>query len=294
MSDADQTFVVYSGERQVVGGGGNDLLDFGSPQGRASSYYSSATGFGGTIVMNDPATGQSWTLDWTNIENFQGGPGADQIWAHGRTTFIGGGGGDDLLYGAMDTPNAITMFGGEGNDTVSGAEMGDTINGNQGDDVVHGWDRDDWLYGGKDNDVLYGDDGSDHANGNLGDDTVDGGAGADTLYGGQGNDVLIGGAGADFLFGNLGSDTLTGGDGADVFVVALNAYTAPFDGAPDVITDFNLSEGDRIRIEGDVSWRTEQSGADARLILSYGSDETYATIVVLKNVSLPAGEGWLI
>ncbi|PMP02577.1 hypothetical protein BCS95_10500 [Vibrio breoganii] len=61
------------------------------------------------------------------------------------------------------------------------------------------------------------------------------------LTGTSGDDELIGGDGADTLIGGLGSDILTGGLGGDLFV-----WTDVDDGAQDVITDFNLIEGDSI------------------------------------------------
>lgn len=71
--------------------------------------------------------------------------------------------------------------------------------------------------------------------------TADGGAGNDYITGWSGPDVLLGGAGDDFLWGKAGNDTLTGGTGADKFqVVTLNGV--------DVVTDFNISEGDHLYI----------------------------------------------
>ena len=75
------------------------------------------------------------------------------------------------------------------------------------------------------------------------------GAGADTLLGLEGSDQLLGGAGNDLLTGGPGADTLTGDIGADRFI-----FNQPGDFAsgstPDVITDFNHSEGDRIDLSG--------------------------------------------
>ncbi len=67
-------------------------------------------------------------------------------------------------------------------------------------------------------------------------DTLDGTDGVDFLSGRGGRDVLTGGDGGDFLNGGRGRDILTGGEGADWFVF----------GRRDVITDFNIEEGDTI------------------------------------------------
>lgn len=68
-----------------------------------------------------------------------------------------------------------------------------------------------------------------------------------TSNSGNGDDILRGGAGNDQLYGGGGNDTLTGGSGADRFYFSMYGVdnTARHDGA-DVITDFNVADGDRI------------------------------------------------
>ena len=55
-----------------------------------------------------------------------------------------------------------------------------------------------------------------------------------------GNETVIGGSGSDTIYGKDGDDTLTGGSGSDTFVFKDG------DTGSDTITDFNLSEGDKI------------------------------------------------
>jgi Tol biopolymer transport system component len=76
------------------------------------------------------------------------------------------------------------------------------------------------------------------------DDSISGGLGEDTLYGGAGNDTLNGGMGDDVLFAGAGQDILRGGLGADTFVFASVSESPA--SAPDLITDFNHGQGDRI------------------------------------------------
>jgi Ca2+-binding RTX toxin-like protein len=86
---------------------------------------------------------------------------------------------------------------------------------------------------------VSGGDGNDDLEGGQGADTLVGGGGRDELLGGGGDDSLDGGDGDDTLEGGRGGDTLTGGLGADRFVLR--------DGiGNDVITDFDLGEGDEI------------------------------------------------
>jgi len=71
--------------------------------------------------------------------------------------------------------------------------------------------------------------------------SADGGAGNDRLIGGGSGDHLLGGAGDDFLFGKGGNDVMTGGSGADQFEVITG-------NGDDVITDFNVADGDSLYI----------------------------------------------
>ncbi len=93
----------------------------------------------------------------------------------------------------------------------------------------------DILRGGDGNDLIRGLAGADRLYGNGGDDTIDGGSGNDLIYGNAGNDRIIGGAGAD---------TLTGGSGADLFIFRTLAERG------DKITDFSVSQGDKIQLTG--------------------------------------------
>uniref|UniRef100_UPI0004889AF2 type I secretion C-terminal target domain-containing protein n=1 Tax=Desulfovibrio cuneatus TaxID=159728 RepID=UPI0004889AF2 len=119
------------------------------------------------------------------------------------------------LHGTVD--NLSTLVLGDGNDTLSiqGDFTGQATMG-AGNDYV----------------VLHG-----SAHGGI----VDGGAGNDTLIGDAGNNILVGGS---------GHDVLTGGTGADTFVwKAGDAGTADAP-ATDVVTDFNIDEGDKLDLSG--------------------------------------------
>ncbi|HHY0340063.1 TPA: Ig-like domain-containing protein, partial [Vibrio cholerae] len=66
--------------------------------------------------------------------------------------------------------------------------------------------------------------------------------GNDILNGGEGNDILYGQGGNDILIGGLGDDILTGGSDEDLFKWVVG----DLDGSTDRITDFHLSEKDKI------------------------------------------------
>jgi Ca2+-binding RTX toxin-like protein len=274
---SDDILVVTEGQRALDGGDGFDILDFGAFQARMGSTFNRMDESGGTAQLADPASGQAWSLDFVNVEGFQGSPYADLILGNARTTYISGGDGDDTLAAqVMDTSLPISLFGGAGADSLAGGEADDVLQGNAGEDVAHGWAGRDWLYGGQDGDALFGDDGDDHINGNLGADTVQGGAGADTVLGGQGDDSVAGGAGDDFLSGDKGADTLSGGAGADVFALAAG-------GGRDVVVDYSAAEGDVVTLapESGAAYAAYQDGADA--VIAYGGAS-----LVLVGVQLAA------
>jgi Ca2+-binding RTX toxin-like protein len=183
---------------------------------------------------------------------------------------LSGTAGDDTLIGTAgaDTINGHDgrnyLRGGDGDDSIAGGSGFDDLNGNMGNDTAHGGAGDDWVVGGRDNDSLTGDGGSDLVYGNLGNDTIDGGDGADIVRGGQGDDVVIGGAGDDFLSGDLGNDTMTGGAGADVFHTFANAGV-------DRVTDFHLSDGDRVMLDPGTIYTVAQVGADTVINMTGGA-----------------------
>ncbi|MEB3257294.1 MAG: calcium-binding protein, partial [Cyanobacteriota bacterium] len=74
-----------------------------------------------------------------------------------------------------------------------------------------------------------------------------GNASNNVLSGLVGNDTLSGGEGADDLNGGTGLDTLIGGLGADTFRFDANGPANS-----DLITDFNIAQGDRIALSASV------------------------------------------
>lgn len=105
------------------------------------------------------------------------------------------------------------------------------------------------VFVGGGNDLVIGSEIADVINGNQGNDTIYGGTGDDLIRGGQGDDYLSGDAGNDILIGDLGADTLVGRQGADTFVLT---HADPTIDQADLILDFNLAEGDRIAVVGDI------------------------------------------
>lgn len=80
---------------------------------------------------------------------------------------------------------------------------------------------------------------------------------SDLIWPGWGNDIVTGGSGNDMLGSELGSDTLTGGAGQDRFWIYSGMWEWGNTGEstieePDLITDFNSAEGDRIFFQENV------------------------------------------
>lgn len=101
--------------------------------------------------------------------------------------------------------HALTVDGGNGNDTITGSSAADVLSGGNGDDVIRGGDGNDFIAGG------------------LGDDNVDGQRGVDTEILGAGDDTALWlpGEGNDAIDGGRGQDTLTfiGSAGDEIFAV---------------------------------------------------------------------------
>jgi hypothetical protein len=137
--------------------------------------------------------------------------------------------------------------------SVRGSAAGESIVGGKYGDLVFagdGWDK---VLGYGGNDTLNGEGGNDKLWGHAGNDVLRGGFGRDSLYGGADNDTLLGQGGNDWLDGGTGHDALTGGAGADTFVFAAGYGW-------DRVTDFNVAQGDRLRLD-DALWGGEALSA---------------------------------
>ena len=134
---------------------------------------------------------------------------------------ITGGAGDAWLYGEDDNDTIVGgagvnhLYGGDGNDTLTGHDLKDFEYGGKGRDILIGNGGDDKLHGGEGDDSLLGGGGTDTLHGRHGDDTLHGGDNDDYLYGEIGNDWLYGEIGNDWLYGMSGVDFLDGGNNDD-------------------------------------------------------------------------------
>jgi Ca2+-binding RTX toxin-like protein len=251
MGGGDDTLRVGSSRESVVGGLGNDLLDF--------------TDSGAVrVFLTTPAsnTGAAARDIYDEFENIRGSlTGSDSLTGDDFVNTLQGQGGNDTLMG-MD--GADRLEGGVGNDRLDGGTGTDTMLGGAGNDVYFVNVAGDRVFetttdisttnaGGLDmviSAVSFNLDAtpgvrfvenltlSGVANtsgfGNGLANRLTGNNGNNSLSGGAANDTLIGGLGNDFLNGGVGKDVLTGGGGTDSFVfnTALSATNI------DRITDF--------------------------------------------------------
>lgn len=131
----------------------------------------------------------------------------------------------------------LSILGSADGEPIVGSLRNDVITAGGGNDTVRSLDGDDVVRGGGGRDRLILGDGNDKGFGDAGNDVLQGGNGADSLNGGGGNDTLDGGTGNDLLYGGLGGDTFVFGAGY----------------GSDRVTDFNVAEGDRLRLD-DALW----------------------------------------
>ena len=253
------------------------------PKSGQIAYWSSQfPGYDFSVTFN-PANVYTWSdnlaiAPGTIIEKVLAGSGADTVTGSDAGASIFGGAGSDRIVGGNGTNY---LRGEDGNDSITGGTGFDDINGNKGNDTITGGPGGDWLVGGQDNDLITSTGGNDILYGNLGNDTLNGGSGNEVIRGGQGNDVLTGGAGNDWVSGDKGSDTMTGGTGADIFHTFGDAGI-------DRVTDFRLSEGDRVQLDPGTVYTLSQSGADTLINMTGGGQ------MILVGVQLSTlTAGWI-
>jgi Ca2+-binding RTX toxin-like protein len=188
---------------------GPSVIDAGS--GNDNPIY----GVGGDDVIHG-GSGNDVLIGGTGNDTLDGGPGDDDFEgipgeglfggnppSQGTDTYIGGGGGDSVIYTGRGEDLSLSLDG-VANDGAAGEHD------NIGPDVTT-------VLGGSGADVITGNGYANALAGDTGDDVIAGGGGDDRLFGGSGSDRLDAGAGQDFLEGDDGSDVLTGGPDVDTF-----------------------------------------------------------------------------
>jgi len=253
--DGDDTFVVNANGNFTLtldGQEGSDSyeINIGSLIGPVVIDDTGTTGTD-TLLLNGTPFDDTIILTDTSISGLGNGVPFNLTFSGIDVLAVDAKAGNDLVDGSALTIS-VTLYGGDGDDTLIGGSNDDHIYGQNGDDDLIGNLGADYLDGGDGSDGILGDMGTIERelvsggglatllttqNGKLealidrpgtirrkvtltnedegGDDTLVGGAGDDYLHGGAGNDSLSGGDGLDALFGDNGDDALSGGAGDD-------------------------------------------------------------------------------
>tara|TARA_R110002049_G_scaffold50370_3_gene143006 strand:+ start:3222 stop:21794 length:18573 start_codon:yes stop_codon:yes gene_type:complete len=134
------------------------------------------------------------------------------------------GDGNDYVLASYFLFDPVTVFGGNGRDTISGGAGDDTLYGGPGRDLIYGNRGNDLIFGGADNDRIWAGSGNDRVRGGGGNDAIWGDDGNDVLLGNDGDDRLFGRSGQNILIGGLGSDRLSGQQGDDILIGAFTSH----------------------------------------------------------------------
>ena len=243
----------------LIGGAGADVLRGGAGV-DVVSYYERKKPVTADLdgaKRDDGEKGEHDTIA-ADVENLEGGKGADKLTGNAKANVLWDGAGNDTVRGVG------------GDDTLYDGTGADRLSGGAGFDIV--------SYAGRAKGVVADLDGAKGDDGEKGEkDTIAtdvemlvGGAGGDKLTGNGrdnllrglgGNDVLNGGGGSDLLLGEAGADVMSGGAGEDF----VSYYNHDADVTADIDAEVGddgawFGEGDTIRT--DIEGLEGGNGAD--------------------------------
>jgi Ca2+-binding RTX toxin-like protein len=172
------------------------------------------------VVINGTEGADSFTSPAGDAVALAGGVRVNLAAGVDRVDVNSLGGNDTIDLGLTSATLVKVINAGAGNDVVDMLDSVDaTIYGGDGDDTITGSPAADLIFGGRGNDVLVGAAGVDQIYGEDGDDRIGDPLPRDITANDPGNDFFFGGAGSDVFFWDPGdgSDTIEGGSGeADV------------------------------------------------------------------------------
>ena len=314
----NDTITTGAGTQYIFGGMGNDVLDGGvgddvinAGDGDDIVYMSPGADIedGGdgvdTLILGDWAGNYSGTINLETGANFAAG-GTDNA--------------DHKAYNfeniTIQHSGDMTVYGTSGDNIITTGNGSDTVYAGAGDDVINNNTSGTDYFDGGDGIDTYATDVSITADWRLEVDLereysgIEGQYGADLMetiinfenatiqsgvdaliMGDEKANVLTGGTQSDEIGGRSGSDTLTGNGGADTFVFAQGET------GTDTITDFDLTEGDKLDLSS--YGITSETAAEAAMSDVSGSVEVaingtiIASITGLSVAELSAADGWI-
>lgn len=259
-----------------------------APQPYTASFDGTTTTITGTAGKDDISVSTTYDGE-VSVYHAEPGPGCVRVWPDDpeqsatRCPLGDGGivvhalGGDDSVNGTTSgTPLPASKFRielGDGNDRFSASKVDGavTVNGGQGNDTIDGSRQDDVLDGGPGNDLVEGYWGVDVVRGGDGNDTVTGDGSTDN----RSPDVIDGGAGID--------STEDWGDSERASWVSLDgAANDGYEGEGDAVTSVeNVNAGGGLTFVGDDARNVVRAGevatASASLLGLGGDDELTGT-----------------
>jgi Ca2+-binding RTX toxin-like protein len=291
-----------SGDNYLGGNGGANLLV-------GNGGHDELNGHAGADTMQGGTGNDVYTVDDTgDLVSENSSAGTDQVSVY-ITVYTLEANVETLAFAVnsnvVGIGNSIgnTIWGGNGDDSLSGLGGNDYIDGDDGDDTLAGGANGDSLFGGDGNDLLDGGANGDSMSGGAGDDTyiVDGSSdtvweasaanGIDTVLSavsltlgsnvenltltatgsvnGTGNSLdnaITGGSGANVLNGSSGNDTLSGGAGNDNLTGGSGSDEFVFSSwfTSNVDTITDFSSGtDIVALDDDIFWSLAGLGSPA-------------------------------
>ena len=216
--------------------GGSDKITIADTDSGIGSDTLSVTGSTGSFIVDGANLPEIHVLNTGSLDfHLVGGSGNDTI--------------DASALNSAATPQtlAVTLDGGDGNDTIIGSTGNDTIIGGTGNDIITGGKGDDTVNAGDDTDTI---------NYTVGDgrDTVDGGAGTDTeIVNGSSSAVTYNvnpiTVGADT---DIGINIVAGVSPASTIAADASNYEVATKAVEEI--QINLgSAGDHVVVSGDLS-----------------------------------------
>jgi serralysin len=239
----NDTLIGGTGSDQMYGGTGVDSFSGGDATDALYIDHEDLSvnllgGAGFDYIIVEDASGVNVTLtDANSIEIAIGDTGNDTVNASATTNttqyLYGRGGNDILTLGALSgsiygEDGNDTLTGGGGNDVISGGAGADRLSGGAGSDSLFFDSADLAVVGGLGFDIAYAEgattftfaSGSDIevVIGSIGNDVLNASAVSTLMYiyGGAGGDTLTQGSAGGALYGEAGADTLNGGSSGEI------------------------------------------------------------------------------
>lgn len=191
---------------------------------------------------------------------------------------IEGQNGNDTISAAGLSGVAVSIYGDDGDDTLTGSNGDDKVDGGEGNDTINEAAGSNVIDGGEGNDRITAQStGNNNVIGGDGDDTIATGSGSDSVFGGLGNDQINTGAGNDYADGAEGYDYIQAGSGDDLVLGGSDPDTLLGSTGNDLIFGGTVTDYQSLQ----STWATWQTNPIER----------HKLIVALSQSAIPKDDG---